>query len=176
MLFPCLNCNTSVNMEVQITLQGSVSFSSDKYQNLVLLDHMCVLCVSCSVVSDSLQPCGLWPSRFLCPWNSPAKNTTVDCHFLLQEIFLTQRLNPGLLHCRQVFHHLSHQGRSGSYGNSIFNFWVTSTLFSIEVAWVYIPTNHAQVLTLFSTFSSAFVISHLFYNSCMTLNRSWTNR
>ena len=27
--------------------------------------------VSCSVVSDSLGPCGLEPSRLLCPWNSP---------------------------------------------------------------------------------------------------------
>ena len=162
MLFSCLNCNTAVNMEVQITLQSSVSFSSDKYQKVVLLGHMCVLCVSCSVVSDSLQPRGLWPARFLCPWNFPGRITTVDCHFLLKGIFLTQRLNPGLLYCRQIFHHLSHQGRVGSYGNSIFKFWVTSTLFSIEVAWVYIPTNHAQVLTLFSTFSSAFIISCLF--------------
>ena len=31
------------------------------------------------------------------------KNTGVDCHFLLQEIFPTQGLNPGLLHCRQIF-------------------------------------------------------------------------
>ena len=123
---------------------------------------ICVCCVSCSVVSDSLQPRGLWPARFLCPWNFPGRITTVDCHFLLKGIFLTQRLNPGLLYCRQIFHHLSHQGRVGSYGNSIFKFWVTSTLFSIEVAWVYIPTNHAQVLTLFSTFSSAFIISCLY--------------
>ena len=28
-------------------------------------------------------------------------------HSLLQEIFLTQRLNPGLLHCRQILNHLS---------------------------------------------------------------------
>ena len=27
----------------------------------------------------------------------PGKNTGVDCHFLLQEIFLTQGLNPHLL-------------------------------------------------------------------------------
>ena len=31
---------------------------------------------------------------------------------LLQGIFLTQGLNPGLLHCRQFVYHLSHQGRS----------------------------------------------------------------
>ena len=26
----------------------------------------------------------------LCPWGSPGKNTGVDCHALLQRIFLTQ--------------------------------------------------------------------------------------
>ena len=40
----------------------------------------------------------------LCPWNSPGKNTGVGCHFLLQEIFPTQELNPGLSHCRQTLH------------------------------------------------------------------------
>ena len=30
----------------------------------------------------------------------PGKNTGVGCHFLFQEIFPTQGLNPGLLHCR----------------------------------------------------------------------------
>ena len=34
----------------------------------------------------------------------------VDCHFLLQGIFPTQESNPGLLHCRQMLYHLSHQG------------------------------------------------------------------
>ena len=37
-------------------------------------------------------------SRHLCPWDSPGKNTGVGCHFLLQEIFLTQKLDPCLLH------------------------------------------------------------------------------
>ena len=32
------------------------------------------------------------------------------CHSLLQEFFLTQGLNLGLLHSRQILHHLSHQG------------------------------------------------------------------
>ena len=34
----------------------------------------------------------------------------MGCHFLLQEIFLTQGLNPGLPHCRQTLYYLSHQG------------------------------------------------------------------
>ena len=36
----------------------------------------------------------------------------MGCHFLLQRIFPTQGWNPGLLHCRQVLYHLSHQGSS----------------------------------------------------------------
>ena len=43
------------------------------------------------------QPCpallrlhGLWPARFLCPWDFPGKNPGVCCHFLLQGIFLTR--------------------------------------------------------------------------------------
>ena len=36
----------------------------------------------------------------------PGKNTGVDCHFLLQRIFLTQESNLGLLHCRQILYQL----------------------------------------------------------------------
>ena len=39
--------------------------------------------LSCSVVSDSLQPHGLEPTRLLCPWDFPGENTGVGCHFLL---------------------------------------------------------------------------------------------
>ena len=45
-------------------------------------------------------------------WNFPGKNAGVDCHLLFQEIFPTQGLNTGLLHCRQILYHLSHQGLS----------------------------------------------------------------
>ena len=49
-----------------------------------------VLRVSHSVVPDSLRPQGLQPSRLLCPWNFPCKDTGVVCHFLIQctEYFL----------------------------------------------------------------------------------------
>ena len=42
---------------------------------------------ACSVVSDALRPRGLLPTRLLCPWHFPGKNTGVACHFLLQGIF-----------------------------------------------------------------------------------------
>ena len=73
----------------------------------------CPHMLSSSVVSDSLQPHGLQPARLLCPQNFLGKNTGVDCHSLLQGIFLTQGLNLGLLHCRQFLCHLRHRGRSG---------------------------------------------------------------
>ena len=43
------------------------------------------------------------------PWNSPGQNTGVGSHCLLQGIFPTQRLNPGLPHCRWILYQLSHK-------------------------------------------------------------------
>ena len=54
---------------------------------------------SCSVVSDSLWPHGLYS-----PWNSPGQNTGVGSLSLLQGIFPTQGSNPGLPHCRQILY------------------------------------------------------------------------
>ena len=42
--------------------------------------------------------------------DSPGKNSGVGCHALLQWIFPTQGLNPGLLHCKQILYCLSYQG------------------------------------------------------------------
>ena len=61
-------------------------------------------------MSNSLQPYGLEPTRLLCPWDFPSKNTEVDYHFLLQGLFPTQELNLGLLFHRQILYKLSHQG------------------------------------------------------------------
>ena len=68
----------------------------------------CVL--SHSVIPYSLRFYGLQPTRLLCPWDSPGKNTGVGCHALLRGIFPTQGSNPGLPHCRRILHQLSHQG------------------------------------------------------------------
>ena len=37
------------------------------------------MCVSCSVVSDSLRHHGLWPARLPQPWDFPGKNAGVGC-------------------------------------------------------------------------------------------------
>ena len=56
-------------------------------------------CSVASGMSDCVQPYGLLlPTRLLCPWDSPGKNTGVGCHALLQGIFPTQGSNPNLLH------------------------------------------------------------------------------
>ena len=60
--------------------------------------------------------------RLLCPWNSPGKNTELGCHFLLEGIFPTQRLNPGLLHYRQILHYLSHLSTYSIYSYCFFVF------------------------------------------------------
>ena len=51
-----------------------------------------------------LRPHGLQPARLLCPWDFLGKNTGVDCHFLLQGIFITQSLNLRLLHCQWILY------------------------------------------------------------------------
>ena len=53
---------------------------------------------SCPTLCDLM---GYYPTSLLCPSNSPGKNPGVGSHSLLQGIFLSQGLNPGLPYCRQ---------------------------------------------------------------------------
>ena len=41
------------------------------------------MCVSCSIMSNSLRFHGLWPTRLSCPWNSPGKDIGLGSHFPL---------------------------------------------------------------------------------------------
>ena len=71
------------------------------------------LYVCALAMSDSLQTHGLQPTRLLCPWHFPCKNTGVGCHFLLQGIIPTQGSNPGLLLGRQILYHCATWGAPG---------------------------------------------------------------
>ena len=65
------------------------------------------------IIHGFVGPHGLQPTRVLCPWDSPGKNTGVGCHALLQGIFLTQGSNSHLLcllYCRWILYPLSHWG------------------------------------------------------------------
>ena len=72
---------------------------------LVLISKLVKVNESHSVMSNSLRPNGLYS-----PWNSPGQNTGVGNLSLLQGIFPTQRLNPGVRHCRQILYQLSYKG------------------------------------------------------------------
>ena len=66
--------------------------------------------ISHSVVFDAVRLHGLYPAWLISPRTPPGKNTGVGSHALLQEIFSTQGSSLGLLHCRRILYHLSHQG------------------------------------------------------------------
>ena len=51
--------------------------------------HVCSVAQLCPSLCN---PVDYKLTRFLCPWDSPGKNTGVGCHFLLQRIFPTQEL------------------------------------------------------------------------------------
>ena len=58
-----------------------------------------------SEVAQSCQIlCDLMDGSLSRPWDFPDKNTGVGCHFLLQGIFPTEGLNPGVLHCGQTLY------------------------------------------------------------------------
>ena len=74
-------------------------------QNIQWLWDNYTRCESHLVMSDSLQPHGLYS-----PWNSPGQNIGVGSLFFFQGIFPNQGSNPGLPHCRWILYQLSHKG------------------------------------------------------------------
>ena len=68
---------------------------------------LCLVAQPCLTLCDPMD-CSLPGSSV--HGDSPGKNTGVDCHAVLQEIFSNQGSNPGLPHCRQILYCLSHRG------------------------------------------------------------------
>ena len=61
---------------VLASLMNLESMSSfQKYLNYTFLRIFIACCQVASVVSDSVRPHGLQPTRLLRPWDSPGKNT-----------------------------------------------------------------------------------------------------
>ena len=77
---------------------------------------MCARVCVCGVISHSVEsdsfvtPCTVALQAPLSMGFPRLKNTGVGCHTLLLGIFPIQGLTLHLLHCRQILHHLSHQG------------------------------------------------------------------
>ena len=89
------------------------------------------------------------------------ENTGVGCHSLLQGIFPTQGSNLGLLHCRQILYHLSHQGspviaENGGRNHFLYReIFATYCVFTLEIT---MPLLHFNEVNTFNesgkTFSS----------------------
>ena len=98
--------NWSINLMRSLSkLTAESSAETDKLILKVTWNAKWKWSESRSVVSDSLQPHGLYIS-----WNSPDQDTGVGSLSLLQGIFPTQGSNPGLPHCKQILYQLSHKG------------------------------------------------------------------
>ena len=81
---------------------------------------VCLVAQSCLTLCDPMD-CSP-PGSSVCG-DSPGKNTGVDCHALLKGILPTQVSNPGLLHCRQILFHLSHQVQYCTIGTVLYHIY-----------------------------------------------------
>ena len=96
--------------------------------------HICsavlrLVALSCPTLCNSLD-CS--PPGSSVHGDSPGKNTGVGCHALLQGIFPTLRLNPGLPQCGQILYHLSHQGAPG----------VSALKLTYCISWLRLPSQN----------------------------------
>ena len=73
---------------------------------------LCCDVLSPSVISDSLQPCGLQPAWLLCPWGFSRQEYWSGQPIPSPGVSPTQELNQGLLHCRWILYQLCYQGSS----------------------------------------------------------------
>ena len=62
-----------------------------------------------------------------CPWNTQEKNTGVGSHSLLQGLFPTQGLNPGLLP-----HLYKYSGINSEFFKLFFNSLILSSMFTVN--------------------------------------------
>ena len=80
-----------INLLLRLTVKVRIESMSIWSTQIIL----CVCVCACVCVQSCLT---LEPTRLLCPWNSPGKDSGVGCHFLLHVNFTTQGSNLYLLH------------------------------------------------------------------------------
>ena len=68
-----------------------------------------IIFMSIHVAANMIVSSFFMAQQYSTEWTSPVKNTGVGSHSFLHEIFPTQGLISGLLHCRQILKSLSHQ-------------------------------------------------------------------
>ena len=87
-----------VHLWIKWDMEKDYENDGEEKHNKNCLTYYLLLLFSCQVLSSSLRSHGLLPARLLCPWDFPGRNTEMGYHVLLQGIFPTQGLKPGLLH------------------------------------------------------------------------------
>ena len=90
----------------------------------------------------SVMSYSLWPHGLYSPWTSPVQNTAVGGLSLLQGLFPSQELNPGLPHCRWILHQLSHRGSPYMY------IYVYICIFVCAYQCVYVHCCHCLITKL----------------------------
>ena len=99
--------------------------------------------------------------------NPPGKNTVVGNHLLLYGLLPTKRLSVGLLHCKQIFYHLSHQGRPVENG---------SWLLSLSQKLIFSPASDGICFVLNVLALRIPLILHLWKKEVESENVRWRGR
>ena len=103
-----------------------------------------------------LWPHWTLPTRLLCPWDFPGKNTAVGCHFLLQGTFPTQGSN------LRLFRLLLWQASSlplSHRGSSLMGIYVVNlSSYSVTCLWLLIVSFNDQKLLLLRCNLSVFYV------------------
>ena len=80
-LFPIYTRKGDINCHIQFWKVTRLVESFKKVNRKKCIHVACVCMCVCAVVSDPLWPHELQPTRLLCPWNFPGKNTGLDLPF-----------------------------------------------------------------------------------------------
>ena len=109
---------------------------------------LCCCCFSCSVVSNSLQPCGLQPARLLCPWDFPGKNTGVAVRLYPNEFPEQEKIIQVVIEIRRVISSLeSVLGTTGQVWETTFSLKeIFHILMGIWATWAHMPIKTAETV------------------------------
>ena len=147
--------SSKITLQRQRTRAATFGRCSSNSELTAQLLSVCVLVTqSCLTLCDPMD-CS---PQLLCPWDFPGKNTRVSCHSLLQGIVPTQGWNLGLLHCRKILHHLSHQQMRSLFFNNFINFWAFQGLYSL-----FLSVSLIIILSLVHLCHELFYVSRYFW-------------
>ena len=106
-MYPSVHCSTVYNsQDLEATLM-SINRRMNKEDMVYMRKKKVKVTQLCLTL--------YYPDGLYRPWNSSGQNTEVGSLSVLQGIFPTQGLNPGLPHCRQILYQLGPRKPSGIY-------------------------------------------------------------